>query len=171
MELKGLNEKIVEWAIERNLDKEAKVEAQSIKTCEEFSELVIGLSKDKRELIEDSIGDVYVTCVVGNLISKFVVDLVEVYEKAQKEYKNLKTIFFTYGIKSQISYITSCMRNVLTMGYTKHSVTTSLVCLIALSDLYGLPFEKCVESAYKEIKDRKGRMINGQFVKESDLND
>lgn len=40
MELKDLNEKIVEWAVERKLDKEAKVEAQSVKTCEEFSELV-----------------------------------------------------------------------------------------------------------------------------------
>lgn len=170
MELKDLNEKIIDWAVERKLDKEAKVEAQSVKTCEEFSELVIGLSKDKRDLIEDSIGDVYVTLVVGNLISKFI-DLDEVYEGAQKDYKNLKTDFFMYGIKSQISYITSCMRNILSMGYTKHSVTTSLVCLIALSDLYDLPFEKCVESAYKEIKDRKGRMINGQFVKESDLND
>lgn len=170
MELKDLNEKIIEWAVERKLDKEAKVEAQSVKTCEEFSELVIGLSKDRKELIEDSIGDVYVTLVVGNLISKFV-DLAEVYDWAQKDYKNLKTDFFMYGIKSQISYITSCMRNVLNMGYTKHSVSISLVCLIALSDLYDLPFEKCVESAYKEIKDRKGRMIKGQFVKESDLHD
>lgn len=170
MELKDLNEKIVAWAVERKLDKEAKVEAQSVKTCEEFSELVIGLSKDKRDLIEDSIGDVYVTLVVGNLISKFI-DLDEVYEGAQKDYKKLKTIFFMDGIKSQISYITSCMRNVLNMGYTKHSVTTSLVCLMALSDLYDLPFEKCVESAYKEIKDRKGKMIKGQFVKESDLID
>lgn len=110
------------------------------------------------------------TLVVGNLISKFI-DLAEVYERAQKDYKKLKTIFFMDGIKSQISYITSCMRNVLNMGYAKHSVTTSLVCLMALSDLYDLPFEKCVESAYQEIKDRKGKMIKGQFVKESDLVD
>ena len=170
MELKDLNEKIVAWAVERKLDKEAKVEAQSVKTCEEFSELVIGLSKDKRDLIEDSIGDVYVTLVVGNLISKFV-DLAEVYEGAKKDYKNLKTNFIMYGIGSQISYITSCMRNVLNMGYTKHSVTTSLVCLMALSDLYELPFEKCVESAYEEIKDRKGRVVGGSFVKDSDLID
>lgn len=168
--IKDLNEKIVEWAVERKLDKEAKVEAQSVKTCEEFAELIIGLSKDKRDLIEDSIGDVYVTLVVGNLISK-IIDLPEIYERAQKDYKNLRTDFSMYGIKSQISYITSCMRNVLNMGYTKHSVTASLVCLIALSDLYDLPFEKCIESAYQEIKGRKGRVINGTFVKESDLND
>jgi len=29
--------------------------------------------------------------------------------------------------------------------------------------------EECAELAYSEIKDRKGKMINGVFVKESDL--
>jgi hypothetical protein len=33
----------------------------------------------------------------------------------------------------------------------------------------GLDVEKCIASAYDEIKDRKGRMINGVFVKEEDL--
>jgi NTP pyrophosphatase (non-canonical NTP hydrolase) len=30
--------------------------------------------------------------------------------------------------------------------------------------------DNCVELAYTSIKDRKGRMINGVFVKEADLN-
>ena len=34
---------------------------------------------------------------------------------------------------------------------------------------FELNFESCLISAYNEIKDRKGRMINGVFVKESDL--
>lgn len=33
----------------------------------------------------------------------------------------------------------------------------------------GLDFRKCVEIAYNEIKDRKGQMVNGVFVKEDDL--
>ena len=44
-----------------------------------------------------------------------------------------------------------------------------VVVLICLSLQLGLDFDKCVESAYNEIKDRKGRLINGTFVKESDL--
>lgn len=35
----------------------------------------------------------------------------------------------------------------------------------------GLVFEECLQSAYNEIKDRKGKVINGVFVKEADLND
>lgn len=29
--------------------------------------------------------------------------------------------------------------------------------------------EECVNTAYNEIKDRKGKMINGVFIKEADL--
>lgn len=32
-----------------------------------------------------------------------------------------------------------------------------------------VPIEECVNKAFEEIKDRKGEMINGAFVKESDL--
>lgn len=34
-----------------------------------------------------------------------------------------------------------------------------------------IDIEKCIDIAYNEIKDRKGRMIDGVFVKESDLLD
>lgn len=33
----------------------------------------------------------------------------------------------------------------------------------------GISYETCLDSAYQEIKDRKGKMIDGVFVKESDL--
>ena len=40
------------------------------------------------------------------------------------------------------------------------------VVLTILSEQYGLSIEQCIESAYEEIKDRKGKMVNGVFVKE-----
>lgn len=49
----------------------------------------------------------------------------------------------------------------------------------ALGDMYvvmtilamqeGLAIEECVQMAYDEIKDRRGQMVNGVFVKEADL--
>ena len=38
-----------------------------------------------------------------------------------------------------------------------------------LASEYELSFLECVKGAWDEIKDRKGRMINGVFVKEADL--
>lgn len=42
-----------------------------------------------------------------------------------------------------------------------------IVCLINYTHFYGLSVPKCLESAWNEIKDRKGHMIEGGvFVKE-----
>lgn len=51
------------------------------------------------------------------------------------------------------------------------SIGDVFVVLTILSKQLGLNIEECVEAAYMEIKDRKGKMINGVFVKESDLLD
>lgn len=42
------------------------------------------------------------------------------------------------------------------------------VTLISLSLSLGVDFVECLELAYEEIKDRKGKLINGVFVKEGD---
>lgn len=44
-----------------------------------------------------------------------------------------------------------------------------VVTLIVIAKQLRIPFEECLAGAYEEIKDRKGKMINGQFVKEADL--
>ena len=41
-----------------------------------------------------------------------------------------------------------------------------LVTLIIVTEQLGLDLKYCLESAYDEIKDRKGKMISGKFVKE-----
>ena len=43
------------------------------------------------------------------------------------------------------------------------------VVLVILCKQLNLDFERCVQIAYDDIKDRKGKMIDGVFVKESDL--
>ncbi len=45
----------------------------------------------------------------------------------------------------------------------------SVVTLIVLAQQNGLTFAECVDSAYQEIKARKGKMVDGVFVKEEDL--
>lgn len=44
-----------------------------------------------------------------------------------------------------------------------------LVTLIIVAEQLGLDIHDCLEGAYNEIKDRKGKMIDGKFVKEADL--
>lgn len=44
-----------------------------------------------------------------------------------------------------------------------------IVTLIILSKQLGIDFEDCLEQAYNKIKYRKGKTIDGKFVKEEDL--
>lgn len=43
------------------------------------------------------------------------------------------------------------------------------VVMTILSKQKGFEIEDCVDMAYSEIKDRRGEMVDGVFVKESDL--
>jgi NTP pyrophosphatase (non-canonical NTP hydrolase) len=51
----------------------------------------------------------------------------------------------------------------------KDAIGDMTVVLIIMCDQLGYSFENCLALAYDEIKDRKGRMINGAFVKEENL--
>lgn len=55
---------------------------------------------------------------------------------------------------------------VKTLGQIKDGIGDTLVTLTLLSRMYGWTLEECMEAAYAEIKDRKGKMVNGLFVKE-----
>ncbi len=45
----------------------------------------------------------------------------------------------------------------------------AVVVLTILAAQSNVTIEQCIEMAWDEIKDRKGRLLNGVFVKESDL--
>lgn len=101
MNLDELTFKIKDWAMARELD-EAQPEKQMLKLVEEVGELAEGLAKGNRDMVIDSIGDVYVVLTI-------------------------------------------------------------------LSMQLGLDIKSCIAASYGEIADRKGKMVNGVFVKEADL--
>jgi|SRR5690606_29361863 len=51
------------------------------------------------------------------------------------------------------------------------SIGDMYVVLTILSMQLNVNIEDCVKFAYEEIKDRKGKLVNGTFIKESDLID
>ena len=46
-----------------------------------------------------------------------------------------------------------------------------MVVLINIAERNGLSISECLSKAWDDIKDRKGKMIDGVFVKEADLNE
>jgi NTP pyrophosphatase (non-canonical NTP hydrolase) len=47
----------------------------------------------------------------------------------------------------------------------------AVVVLTNLAELVGVPIEECIQSAYNVISKRKGKMINGTFVKDEPMTD
>lgn len=50
------------------------------------------------------------------------------------------------------------------------SIGDMYVVLVILAEQLGLSIEDCIEQAYEEVKDRRGRMIDGNYIKQEDLN-
>ena len=51
----------------------------------------------------------------------------------------------------------------------KDSIGDMYVVLTILSLQLGLDIEDCIMHSYGEIKDRKGQLVNGVYIKEADL--
>ncbi|MGL4752417.1 MAG: MazG-like family protein [Aeromonadaceae bacterium] len=51
----------------------------------------------------------------------------------------------------------------------KDAIGDMVVVLTILAEQSDITIESCIRCAWKEIKDRKGRMIDGVFVKSDDL--
>lgn len=49
----------------------------------------------------------------------------------------------------------------------KDDIGDIMVCLTHVAKFYGLTLKECYQHAYQEIKDRKGRMVDGKFIKET----
>ena len=43
-----------------------------------------------------------------------------------------------------------------------------IVILVNIAERNGLTLAECIETAYNDIKDRKGRLVDGVFIKEAD---
>lgn len=152
-----LNKKILQWAKDRELDKKGTVEAQAIKTVEELSELVKAVCKDDREEIIDAIGDVHVTLVIGNMLD------------TDTEMLSLSCIGSDedeYTKEQLLEQLLECSRHVLFFKYVRELIALTIKTLYNVCKYYQFDYADCVESAYNVIKNRKGKVIDGQYIKE-----
>lgn len=178
MSLKELIKLIEQWAIDRGLDKNGTVEGQLIKTAEEVAELIIAISKDDMDGIKDAVGDVFVTLVVGNMLSRNF-DFFEFYWQGfcawHKDLygRSIRPTIVITDSEDNLKVIHYLTRQIGDMNifreYKEHICSGVIFGLLKVVALYDLDFIDCVESAYKEIAGRKGVVKNGTFIKDSDL--
>lgn len=157
-------DKVKQWFIDRDLENGGRLDKQSLKLSEEFGELCAGYLKKNEKLTKDSIGDCAVVIVGLALLIK--ADVQEIFDEVfSDEYRVIGCLVFLNRTISNIQ---------LSNGFTNKDMyiidlTRSIYWLKSISKSLGYSFEECFELAYQEIKDRKGKWIDGVFVKEEDL--
>lgn len=156
-------EKVKQWFIDRDLENGGRLDKQSLKLSEEFGELCAGYLKKNEKLTKDSIGDCAVVIVGLALLIK--VDVQEIFETSENN-ENVMTCFSHLSRNISDFQIYQEFR---TKDIPRLSLIRTIRWLKSLSIALGYDFEECFELAYQEIKDRKGRWIDGTFVKEEDL--
>lgn len=166
--MNNLIKNIEQWANDRNIINGSTPQKQMLKLMEEFGELVAGHNKNDMEFIKDSIGDcvVVLTIIQKQLNGKNLHFIYDIEKSAGLGEKNAEYYLFCISTalgKSSYFALKNDKRALL------HYLEEIWIGLIRYSTLKGLDFKECVQHAYDQIKDRKGKMIDGVFVKEGEL--
>ena len=158
-------DKVKKWFIDRDLENGGRLDKQSLKLSEEFGELCAGYLKKNEQLTKDSIGDCAVVIVGLALLIKE--DVNQIFEES--------VFVENRNVTKCLNWLNANISNFqLRQGsrqrkYCRLNLASSIGYLKSISNALGYDFEECFELAYQEIKDRKGRWIDGTFVKEEDL--
>jgi len=135
MEFKEFKKNVEQWAEERGIYEQSTEAHQQAKALEEVGEYLTAENDDERM---DAIGDIAV-CIVN--AARF----------------RIKDINIKCTIRDEICDVTYAILH--------RDYDFALGILHDLSINHKYNFNLCLEKAWNEIKKRKGRMIDGKFVK------
>lgn len=165
--MEELIRKVERWAEVRKLDT-ADPKGQALKVVEEFTEMLIAQETKDVAGIIDGVGDTYVTIII--LAKQLGIEIIDI--KREKRY----ALFNSQGQPLLIGIYNAI--NKLTTGVAKsdkEQVTWASADILYLADKaaeeINLSPSYCLSVAYNEIKDRKGMLVNGVFVKQEDLSE
>lgn len=159
--MENLNELIIDWANKRGLVKIENTGTQSFKLTEEKGELFGAILKNNRSEIIDAIGDLQVVKII--LCAQNDRNIPEVKGETKvlvKEY-SIEKLLNTYD--NVTSHIVKIDKEV---KFNYQFLSLSMFLLDEIAERFNLDSEECLSVAYNVIKSRKGKTINGTFIKE-----
>ena len=159
---------IHQWAKERGIFDKSTPFDQLLKTHEEVGELLKACYDNDKPAIQDAIGDTMV-CLIN--YCEFIVEDVLLYIETATEIlpcKKVNKVLLAVDVNSHLSLILSKflykrngvnipdLDDMLSLFNNLHNIAL----------LENTTLEECLNIAYNEIKNRKGKVINGKFVKD-----
>ena len=159
---------IQEWAKERGIFDKSTPFDQLLKTHEEVGELIKACYDNDKPAIQDAIGDTMI-CLI-NYCHFIDLDVIKKIKQAVEpsifEPDIISNVIYVYNFLGRLIGIN--MRNecknlsepseIRVFGVAFH--------LNKIALLENTSLEECLNIAYNKIKNRKGKMINGKFVKD-----
>lgn len=164
MEFKELEVLVIKWGEDRNLyhpEHGATYHSQYLKFISEIGELSDAILKGNNEAIKDGLGD-SIVCLIA--MAKFKnIDL----KSINKELVNSESEEWYLPCNN----IESCAVIISNTVYLANKqdfrlIKDAIVSLLILEQHLGFEYLECLNFAYNEIKDRKGKLINRTFVKD-----
>nr|DAX58757.1 MAG TPA: NTP-PPase-like protein [Caudoviricetes sp.] len=160
---------IQEWAKERKIYEELTPFDELLKTHEEVGELIKACYDNDKPAIKDAIGDVLVTLI--NYCYMVEEDVNHIIKHALTTTPDTKSppvrlaIFSEMVLADLLRY--ECKQGFKLSHISPYSNTLYIIKnLISIALLKSTTLEESLNIAYNEIKNRKGKMINGKFVKD-----
>jgi NTP pyrophosphatase (non-canonical NTP hydrolase) len=150
-----------QWSTERGIYEHSTAVAQALKACSEAGELCDAVIKGDREALVDSVGDICVCLVNVAEMQGFQID------GKQDAHRFSNTVQAAAGCIARECGDLAVNVGSRAYGDAEENAESVMYFMQALCDIEGIALLECCESAWSEIKDRKGRMVaGGAFVKE-----
>lgn len=71
-------------------------------------------------------------------------------------------------LSEELGEVAACIAKQLPLEELKKEIGDMLVVLTIIAAQNNLSIEECAYAAYEKIKDRKGRMVDGVFIRDED---
>lgn len=154
---------VQQWAIERGIYEHSTSLAQALKAVSEVGELCDAVIKSDRDALIDAIGDVAVCLVNLGAMVGHVWDEGFIFDPEVPKRDLCGVAAVSAQFLGELAGMTTDIEVRL-----DSKLDTCMYCMFATALVTGLDFDDCCESAWNEIKDRKGRMVaGGAFVKDA----
>ena len=154
---------VQEWSEARGIYAHSSALAQALKAVSKVGELADATIKGNIDELRYAIGDVAV-CLVN--VAKMLG--IENFDYSEQQDQISTEIAIGYALR-YLSKIVLCITNVHSSNVDDILISSVIDNMAAVAKLNNLKLLECCESAWHEIKDRKGKMVaGGAFVKDGD---
>lgn len=158
--------KFQQWAYDRNFHEGATIEGQALKMLEELGEFV-GNYKRSRD-VRDDLGDML---VVVNVVRCMLAKKVDTWPRvATLDGQGSNVPMLVACIAEATAHMVARVSALSSRAWRLHSELYRIeLSVLAICSAMNIDPVAACEKAWNDIKDRKGRMENGVFIKEADL--